>query len=61
MKQVTVVTFYGWFLFHFDHNHIYYFLKICTYIFVMLSVCLNSIVRKYISRTSIHMPTNGQF
>lgn len=44
MKQVTVVTFYGWFLFHFDHNHIYYFLKICTYIFVILSLCHNPIV-----------------
>ncbi|EEG27083.1 hypothetical protein CORMATOL_01512 [Corynebacterium matruchotii ATCC 33806] len=58
---MTVVTFYEWFLSHFAHNHIYYFLKISTHLFAMLSVCLNSIVRKYISRTSLHMPTNGQF
>ena len=44
MKSVTVVTFYEWFLSHFAYNHIYYFLKICTYIFVILSSCHNPIV-----------------
>jgi len=52
---VTVVTFYGWFLSYFDHNDIYHFLKISTYLFMISLQFLYSIAFKYIPSMSSHV------